>query len=471
MRGGQADHDARPETLRRQCEESLRRLGTDRVELYYLHAPDKNVPVAESAGAIRDLIAAGKVRAAGVSNVSAGGTGGFAAACPLAAFQPPYNMLQRQIEADTLPWCRRHGVSVLVYWPLVKGLLAGKIRRDEVFGRTTAAANIPCSRATSGRRITIWWTGCGKSPPAAATLSPISYQLDDPSAGHYRRAVRRTGGPINSRVCPWEWLATDGRAIRTDRGSSSTAGAGRYSAAGVIEKGEGGRGKKAESRKRKAEARTRPPSPDPWPLIPGPCFLAPDPCPRPQTLPNRFGPLIFTPLRCSTGSFSLPHRHDGVWFLRRPVLKWSVGERYAQVRGHNIRVGVGRVLDRVQHGTLSHGLGDVLSGQASEKALSAASARPEEPASRPPAPPPRPAQPPRKAKPIAVKPAPVTAKKSVAEEPRPPLLSRKMVKQRPTRSRRPAISASAEPKPLKPLVPVTQVSSSNAPATARRSAR
>ena len=51
----------------------------------------------------------------------------FARECPLAAYQPPYNMLQRQIEADTLPWCREHGVAVLVYWPLLKGLLAGKI--------------------------------------------------------------------------------------------------------------------------------------------------------------------------------------------------------------------------------------------------------------------------------------------------------------------------------------------------------
>ena len=59
-------------------------------------------------------------------------TAGSAAVCPIAAYQPPYNMLQRQIEADTLPWCRRRGVAVLVYWPLMKGLLAGKMARDYV---------------------------------------------------------------------------------------------------------------------------------------------------------------------------------------------------------------------------------------------------------------------------------------------------------------------------------------------------
>ena len=63
--GGQQLHDARPETLRRHCEESLRRLRTDRIDLFYLHAPDPAVSVAESAGAIRDLMTAGKVRAAG----------------------------------------------------------------------------------------------------------------------------------------------------------------------------------------------------------------------------------------------------------------------------------------------------------------------------------------------------------------------------------------------------------------------
>ena len=127
-------HDASPSTLRRQCEESLRRLKTDRVELYYLHAPDERVPVAETAGELHRLLAEGKTRSVGVSNVSLTQIEQFAAECPIAAYQPPYNMLRRRIEADTLPWCRQRGVAVLVYWPLMKGLLAGKIRRDQTFG-------------------------------------------------------------------------------------------------------------------------------------------------------------------------------------------------------------------------------------------------------------------------------------------------------------------------------------------------
>ncbi len=133
---GNMAHDGSPETLRRECEESLGRLQTDRVDLLYLHAPDANVPIAESAGALKRLMDEGKTRAVGVSNFSVAQLEAFAAECPLAAFQPPYNMLRRQIEADTLPWCREHGVAVLVYWPLLKGLLAGKLGRDHVFAET-----------------------------------------------------------------------------------------------------------------------------------------------------------------------------------------------------------------------------------------------------------------------------------------------------------------------------------------------
>lgn len=128
----QRAHDARPETLRRECEESLKRLQTDRVEIYYLHAPDPKVPVEESAGAIRQLIDEGKALAAGASNLSLDQLVRFYAVCPLTVFQPMYNMLQREIEHDTLPWCAEHDVSVLVYWPLLKGLLAGRIRREDV---------------------------------------------------------------------------------------------------------------------------------------------------------------------------------------------------------------------------------------------------------------------------------------------------------------------------------------------------
>lgn len=126
--------DGRPETIRRECEESLRRLRTDVIDLYYLHAPDPNVPVAESAGEFLRLKEEGKIRAVGVSNFTRiADYEAFHAVCPISADQPHYNMLQREIEQERLPWCQAHNVSVMVYWPLMKGFLAGKITRDHVW--------------------------------------------------------------------------------------------------------------------------------------------------------------------------------------------------------------------------------------------------------------------------------------------------------------------------------------------------
>ncbi|HEX7449861.1 MAG TPA: aldo/keto reductase [Pirellulales bacterium] len=140
---GKQVRDARPQTLRRQCDESLQRLGTDRVELFYLHAPDPQVPVAESAGALKELLDAGKTRSAGLSNATVEQLQEFVSVCPLAAYQPHYNLLQREIERDTLPWCQAHGVSVVVYWPLLKGLLAGKLPRDHMFAPGDGRAKYP----------------------------------------------------------------------------------------------------------------------------------------------------------------------------------------------------------------------------------------------------------------------------------------------------------------------------------------
>jgi aryl-alcohol dehydrogenase-like predicted oxidoreductase len=135
--------DARPETLRRECDESLRRLNTDRVELLYLHAPDPKTPIAESAGELRRLMEEGKTRSVGISNVTLEQIKQFTAVCPIAAIQPPYNMLQREIEADVIPWCIKNRVSVLIYWPLMKGLLAGHIPRDHVFPDTDSRRKYP----------------------------------------------------------------------------------------------------------------------------------------------------------------------------------------------------------------------------------------------------------------------------------------------------------------------------------------
>ena len=125
--------DSSPGRLKKECEESLQRLGTDYIDLLYLHAHDKSTPIEESAGALRDILTSGKIRAVGTSNLSFDELKRFHSVCELSAFQPAYNMLQREIENEIVPWCLENNVSLMVYWPLLKGLLAGKLPRDHVF--------------------------------------------------------------------------------------------------------------------------------------------------------------------------------------------------------------------------------------------------------------------------------------------------------------------------------------------------
>lgn len=135
--------DASPETIRRECHESLQRLQTDVIDLYYLHGPDPNIPIAESAGTFRELLDAGKIRSVGVSNCNRTQLEQFQAVCPISAYQPFYNMLQRDIEPELLPWCVEQNVSVMIYWPLMKGLLTGKFARDHQFDPQDARTNYP----------------------------------------------------------------------------------------------------------------------------------------------------------------------------------------------------------------------------------------------------------------------------------------------------------------------------------------
>ncbi|MEQ9407485.1 MAG: aldo/keto reductase [Fuerstiella sp.] len=141
--GAAQEYDARPDTIQRECDESLQRLGTDHVELYYLHAPDPRTPIQDTAGAIAELIRQGKVRAAGASNLSLTQLMEFHAVCPLTAVQPHFNMLQQEIEQDIAPWCRQNSISLCVYWPLMKGLLAGRLPRDHVFDPRDGRAKYP----------------------------------------------------------------------------------------------------------------------------------------------------------------------------------------------------------------------------------------------------------------------------------------------------------------------------------------
>jgi aryl-alcohol dehydrogenase-like predicted oxidoreductase len=126
-------NDASPRRLEMELDESLRRLGLSTVDLLYLHSPDQVTSIVESAAAMARFQEAGKARWIGVSNVNLSQLQQFHSVCPVTAVQLKYNMLQRDIEQDIVPWCLEQEVSIVAYWPLMKGLLAGKLRRGHRF--------------------------------------------------------------------------------------------------------------------------------------------------------------------------------------------------------------------------------------------------------------------------------------------------------------------------------------------------
>jgi aryl-alcohol dehydrogenase-like predicted oxidoreductase len=120
--------DGRPEAVLRHCDESLQRLQTDVIDLYYLHRWDKRIPIEDSIGALAQLVEAGKVRAIGLSEVSAVTIRRAHAVHPLAAVQTEYSLWTRNPEVAVLGACRELGITLVPFSPLGRGFLTGQLR-------------------------------------------------------------------------------------------------------------------------------------------------------------------------------------------------------------------------------------------------------------------------------------------------------------------------------------------------------
>ncbi|MCC6326607.1 MAG: general stress protein [Candidatus Brocadia sp.] len=116
-----------------EIEDSLRRLRTDVVDIYQVHWPDPLVPIEETAGAMNHLYRQGKIRAIGVSNYSPEQMNIFRQTAPLHVAQPPYNLFERQIEQEILPYTHKHNITTLTYGALCRGLLTGRMKPDTQF--------------------------------------------------------------------------------------------------------------------------------------------------------------------------------------------------------------------------------------------------------------------------------------------------------------------------------------------------
>jgi aryl-alcohol dehydrogenase-like predicted oxidoreductase len=130
---GRVFRDSSPAFIRRNVRDSLRRLRTDYIDILFVHWPDPLVPFEETAGVLYELFQEGTVRAVGVSNYSPEQIREFRRGGPVHVCQPPYNLFERGIEGDLMPFCRETGLSLMAYGALCRGMLSGKMSRDREF--------------------------------------------------------------------------------------------------------------------------------------------------------------------------------------------------------------------------------------------------------------------------------------------------------------------------------------------------
>lgn len=126
----------RPDEIRRECDDSLRRLGVERIDLYQFHWPDNatGTPVEESWGVMADLVEQGKVRWAGVSNFDVALLERCEPILHVDSLQPPFNAVQREAAGDVIPWCHANGTGVIVYSPMMSGLLTQRFSAERARG-------------------------------------------------------------------------------------------------------------------------------------------------------------------------------------------------------------------------------------------------------------------------------------------------------------------------------------------------
>ncbi len=142
-----------PHSIRLEVEQSLKRLGVDTIDLYQTHRQDPSTPISETMETLLALQLEGKIRAIGVSNATSAQMEQYRALGPLDTDQESYSMLARAIEADQLPYCREHGIAMLAYSPMARGLLTGKISPDHTFAPGDHRATHPLFTVENRARV------------------------------------------------------------------------------------------------------------------------------------------------------------------------------------------------------------------------------------------------------------------------------------------------------------------------------
>jgi len=164
--------------IMREIEDSLRRLQTDYIDVYQVHWPDPLVAIEETAEAMCALYNQGKIRAIGVSNFSIDQMNRFRRVAPLHVLQPPYNLFERGIEEDLLPYCRENKIAMFGYGALCRGLLSGRMRADTAFGGDDLRRSDP--KFVGAPVCPIFVRRAKNRSTGAATLRQARYPPGDP---------------------------------------------------------------------------------------------------------------------------------------------------------------------------------------------------------------------------------------------------------------------------------------------------
>ncbi len=175
---GQREINGRPELLQKTCEDSLRRLNTEVIDLYYLHRWDKQVPIEESVGALADLVQAGKIRALGLSEVSAETLRRAHAEHPISAVQSEYSLWTREPEIAVLQACKDIGAALVAFSPLARGFLTGRLQDPELLAENDLRRSMP-------------------------RFSMQNYPANQKLLGEYQRLAREAGCSMGQLALAW----------------------------------------------------------------------------------------------------------------------------------------------------------------------------------------------------------------------------------------------------------------------------
>lgn len=171
------DNRLTADSVRTEVENSLRRLQTDHIDLYQIHWPNPEDEVEQAWTTMAELVAEGKVRYIGVSNFSATQMDAISAIHPVASLQPPYSLLQREIEQEQVPYCGENGIGIIAYSPLQSGLLTGKFSAESIAGLDDSDFRKTRSHNFQSPQLEINLTLIDRLRPIAASLEMTMAQL------------------------------------------------------------------------------------------------------------------------------------------------------------------------------------------------------------------------------------------------------------------------------------------------------